>query len=327
MSTYRKIRLALVALILLGLLISRLLHFGHKSGTDNDKIVGSSAVLTGSSNDDGTPGAKVNAYVEAANQAINWEHFDHYIDETKKEIAVLNRPGPIKDFSYPGSGEVDQLLEKLHKASSQKASIPEIDSPAAAFQDSLEKLNPLMKQATAYSKSKQYLTDNGAEARKFEEPLLAALEQTDKTSDAFADALHDYKFKRDEARLGSLKQGSLEYLTLDESLQARRTSEALRAALHDPSQIAMLDTSIDGLVQRNNALGSVKIDTSSDTPKWDAGCKMYKSQMDTVIGKARAVSNDLKHKAQVSGADGNEDVESYFTEYNNGVGKLNDCAE
>ncbi|MCL2660372.1 MAG: YiiG family protein [Acidobacteriaceae bacterium] len=313
-----KFRLFVVLIVILGIWGYRIYQQKKNGGPFSLRNALSSSTASGGGS---SLQGKLNAYVDVQNHMIQWEHFDKYANSTEELMATLKKPG-YSDSSFPYlGGDVDQLLEKMHKATAMKPDIAEIDPKASALQDALEKLNPLMKQAATYDKTKEYLNDKGARAREFAPQLLAALNRADEMADAFGSAIHDYKFSLDEEKFKALKPGTLDYLTMDVSLQGRRVIDAARSAAHDSSQIAALDTAIDGLVQRNTTLGEFKPD-SSGGPKWDAGCKNYKERMDDVIGKARALSVDLKGNKRSSIG---SDFDDFFKDYNRAVDDLNDC--
>jgi hypothetical protein len=344
MNTYRKIRLIIIGVILLGFLISKLIQAGHKT-THNSNTADTATTGSSSDNLSGTD-AKMNAYIDFNNSMIDWHHFDRELDSVKQYNAELsNSHAKVTHVYVPSTISADDVA-KLRKAVAMPASIPDVDPQAKAMLDAVAALQPTEEALGTYDKSKEYLSDGGEKAREMIPALLTQLTVVYKADNAFGNAISQRELHEDEASLNKLDKSSLHYLTLSDSLAARKILLAVKSS--DGQQEAQqIDSLLPQLVTANTALGAYKV-TETNTPQWDAGCRQYKSQMESFIGDARVLSDSLKRDpksfprdekaiydaklgaAQITGQASQGDppplVEAaLFKSYNESVSKLNSC--
>lgn len=263
----------------------------------------------------------LNAYVVAFNKLVDRNDFGDILEEYRKDNPQAGKAGAAVtgyDFS---TSDVDVPLEEFKAAQAMTPPVAELAGPGKAVIDALETLNPLLKEASAYSTQKGYVTDKGAKAHSLDAPLVAALQNAEKASKAFGAALSAQTLKRDQARLAALKPGGVDYHKLKVSLEVRQLGGAVDAALDDKAQIPALETRLQSLVAANTELGGLKKDPKAE-PAWDPVCAMYKSEVDRLIGRTNTLIEAIRAGARPAIV---EAYKAWFDTRNDTVDKANAC--
>lgn len=231
---------------------------------------------------------KLNAYVVAFNKLLQWHRFDKILREYREENPRVAEPG-VKldgyDFWKPG---LDSEIKAFDQALATPGALPDLDAKAKSLRDALIALRPVYEEANAYSKAKEYLSDGGEKAHKMDRALVAGLKAADSAMDDMGAALSAQTLKRDQARLATLKAGSLEHQKLKAVLAARGLSEAIDAVLEDKAAMPAFHIALKNTATASAELGLLKPDPNA-RPAWDPICRLYKGKLDDLIGIAREI--------------------------------------
>jgi hypothetical protein len=233
---------------------------------------------------------KLNAYVVAYNKLLQWHDFGNILKDYRQSNPKMNAKGnpPLDSYRVIGN-DVDAPLQAFDRATAISESLPELDEPATALKAALERLNPLLKEADTYEKTKEYLSDKGVKAREMDGPFVAALISAGKATSVFGTALSKQTLKRDEAELASLTPGTVRFHKLKVSLEVRKLTTAVKAGLSDKAQVAAIAAPLQALSLANAELGTMKRDPKAK-PAWDPVCEMYKSSVDSLMGATRTLA-------------------------------------
>ena len=265
---------------------------------------------------------KLNAYVVANNELLKWHNFSEILRgyrQSNPTLGAKDKPA-LANYSIRGS-DVDSAILAFDKAIVITDPLPELDEPAKALQAALNTLNPLLKEASAYENTKEYLSDKGAKARAMDGPLVAALIAANKASATFGTALSAATLKRDEAELATLKPGTLGFHKLKVSLAVRKLATTVRAALDDKQQVAGIAATLQALSAANTELGTMTRDPKAQ-PAWDPVCAKYKTSVDSLLGTTRALVNAMEAS---NGAEVNSSAKEWFDKRNKTVDAANNC--
>ena len=232
---------------------------------------------------------KLNAYVIAYNKLLQWHDFGHILKDYRRSNPKINAKGnpPLDRYSASGN-DVDAPLQAFERAMAISESLPELDEVAKSLNAALETVNPLLKEADTYEKTKEYLSDKGVKARAMDDRFVAALIAAGKATSAFGTALSQQTLKRDEAELASFTPGTVRFHKLRVSLQVRKLAAAVKGGLSDKAQVAAIAVSLQALGLANAELGTLKRDPKAK-PAWDPVCEMYKSSVDSLMGATRTL--------------------------------------
>jgi len=264
---------------------------------------------------------KLNAYVVAYNKLLQYHDFRETLRNYRQSNPDLRKADvPLKHYDFTAS-DLDTQLRSLEQAMAVPQSLPELDEVAKVLKAALEAANPLIKDAAAYEKSKEYLSDKGAKARAMDAPLTAALNAAGRASNTFGGILSQQTLKRDEAGLASLKFGTVGFHKLKVSLEVRKLATAIKVALGDRQQVPGIQAPLMSLSEANNELGTLRHNPKAQ-PAWDPVCAMYKTEVDGLIGFSRTLLSALDGRRH-------EDIDTaataWFTARNKTIDAANRC--
>lgn len=264
---------------------------------------------------------KLNAHVVAYNKLLQWHRFDKILSEYHRKNPRIAEPGAkLDEYSFWHSG-LDSEIKAFDQALAAPGSLPELDAKAKSLRDALVALRPVYEEANAYSKAKEYLSDGGEKAHKMDGALVAGLKAADSAMDDMGAVLSAHTLRRDQARLATLKAGSLEHQKLKAVLAARGLSDALGAVLEDKAAMPAFDTALKNTATASAELGLLKPDPNAPSA-WDPICRLYKGKLDDLVGIAREIAAGWEAGDQRMAHDG---LEKFPSAYNDSVDAANRC--
>ncbi len=265
---------------------------------------------------------KLNAYVVAYNKLLQWHSFGKILRDYQRANPKVAKAGAPLDSYRFDAGDVDDALRALDKAMAMTQPLPALDEPGKALKAALEAVNPLIKEASTYASTKEYLSDKGIKARQMNAPLVAALDAADKAAVAFGNALSAQTLKRDEAELAALKPGTVGFHKLKVSLETRKLAAAVRLALEDKQNVPAIDAALQAVSAANTELGTLRKDPNAP-PAWDPVCAMYKEKIDSLIGGTRTLVSAMTGGSGKAVADA---ANQWFDIRNKAVDAANSCS-
>ena len=132
-----------------------------------------------------------------------------------RSIDATRGPTGKESSVWLGTIDVTRCATGLTKSKALKPSTPDLDQVSDAYLTSLQKLGPLVKDASAYYEQKDYKDDRWVKAKQIHPGLMAAFADFDKAHQVFDAKVKSINEGLSERRLQRLKQdpsAQLEYL-------------------------------------------------------------------------------------------------------------------
>jgi len=130
---------------------------------------------------------KYNAYVQAANNRFDiGAALQEHLDYVPKALASGEK---LTAYSVSSDASIISLQQDLKAALAFAHPMPELDEPAKALTDKLEKLKPINHDLAVYSESQGFYADNGDKARALEPAYEAAMTEAADAQGKFYDGI------------------------------------------------------------------------------------------------------------------------------------------
>lgn len=154
---------------------------------------------------DAALGAKLEAYIECANEFVNDVHQArrNYLGDVNPKTGPTGKEEG-KIYLAPQLHDPKKCVEGMAAAAKAEPHLPDLESAGAAFGSALAALYPLSEDGFKYYDREDNRDDKGAKGRALHVKLLAAWADFDKAVAALDPALETYGDKLDEARLAKL---------------------------------------------------------------------------------------------------------------------------
>ncbi len=258
--------------------------------------------------------AKENAYTATQNNFLARYKLSSY----ESEYLTDNRAVLTEGAKLPASPRfffpvptIDTATQSLADAVALPGTVPDIDPAANTLLAAMQTLAPIVSKLERYQTTQAYEDDHFKLARETTPAFLAALKATVQAAAAYQRALGQHEIARDQARIKSLPEGSLEQRLVQTSLAARGTVTAYRDLTR--SNTAPFAEALGTL----NTVGGTLAEAVKGA---DSACVIYSSGIDRLVGEGRDLLREMRGTSDPSRA-----AEGFISQYNTAVDDLNRC--
>ncbi len=273
---------------------------------------------------------KYNAYVQVANSvrrsyAEDLETYQRYIQP------VFDGKDMKDDLLFPSSSTMDRVKDNLDKARSMQPDMPELDAPAKAYSEALNRAVPLDRDMANYIEAKTYLSDKGAHGRETQPAYISAMETLANAQTRYTDAIEAKDRSRIKSEFEATEKDTLAYFRIgmvyhikdsmdlaSGSLEGAGVGDkinAFKASLDDFNAMA---TGYDNKMREQNKTGCAAV-MSRANAYLSSGRQIIQRTEDGSYQKDKQQSSQF----QLMESQERQDANSLLQNYNNIVSQLN----
>ncbi|MFZ1890957.1 MAG: DUF3829 domain-containing protein [Formosimonas sp.] len=292
-----------------------------KIGKEVTKKTNSDSSASASSSQDNDEVKKNNAYVRLNNISIRG-----YTDELDEIDEGLNRlrKGDISYFNVSAVSGSESALKFAKEAMAIGFDMKEVDASAQTLATEIEAALPALREMEDYSRTKAFLSDNGAKLKQNADTWRATLTKLETANEAFLTTFEAYQRKRDTERLATMDKNTVEYHSLKTMLDAQIMLDVFHEVTpEDKASVAKFETAINTFGESNKVYGDFISSNDPDGTKFDSDCKSQNGELNEMIGSAREFISRLRDFSNTSGSREifiNQSAGNVVSNYNSAVG-------